>query len=584
MTTKIAEIKDFMRADEAASWVTQLWDTYSTQRLAKIEEWRELKSYLFATDTKTTSNATLPWENTTTLPKLCQIRDVLHSNYMSSLFPNDKWLTWEGFNSGSSNKEKASTITNYMSNKARYGGFRNVMSTLIYDYIDYGNAFAMPSFEARYKRGGVEITPGFIGPKAVRISPEDIVFNPLAASIHDTFKIVRSVKTLGELKKLAIDNPDQAFWEEVIKNRFDMRKRMSGIKQEDFIKAEQYSIDGFGSLWEYYTSEYVEILEFYGDWHDTTSDVLHVDQMITIADRKTIVRNVDIPTYSGRAPIFHVGWRGRPDNLWAMGPLDNLVGIQYRIDHLENAKADAYDLAIHTPLVIVGEVEPFSWGPKTQIHIETGEGSVQEVAKNLGAIITADNEIAFLEERMELFAGAPREAAGVRTPGEKTAFEVDTLQTSASRMFQEKVINFEVNLMEQLLNSMLEMAHKNFVETDLIRVIDNDLGVASFKRITKEDITATGILRPIGARHFSQKAKELQNIIGVFNSPIGNMIAPHTSAIEMSKYIEDTLDIRGYDLFRPNVAIAEQKETQSLVEQGSEDIETEMATPTEEVA
>jgi hypothetical protein len=27
-----------------------------------------------------------------------------------------------------------------------------------------------------------------------------------------------------------------------------------------------------------------------------------------------------------------------------MGPLDNLVGLQYRIDHLENAKADALDL------------------------------------------------------------------------------------------------------------------------------------------------------------------------------------------------------------------------------------------------
>ena len=37
------------------------------------------------------------------------------------------------------------------------------------------------------------------------------------------------------------------------------------------------------------------------------------------------------------------GWRPRPDNLYAMGPLDNLVGMQYRIDHLENLKSDVFD-------------------------------------------------------------------------------------------------------------------------------------------------------------------------------------------------------------------------------------------------
>lgn len=52
----------------------------------------------------------------------------------------------------------------------------------------------------------------------------------------------------------------------------------------------------------------------------------------------------------GKTSIVHAGWRYRPDNLWAMGPLDNIVGMQYRIDHLENLKADAMDLAVPSSL------------------------------------------------------------------------------------------------------------------------------------------------------------------------------------------------------------------------------------------
>ena len=80
--------------DEKGEWIANLWDTYHNQMQSKINDWIEIQEYIFATDTTTTSNSTLPWKNSTTLPKLCQIRDNLHSNYLSALFPNDSWLQW----------------------------------------------------------------------------------------------------------------------------------------------------------------------------------------------------------------------------------------------------------------------------------------------------------------------------------------------------------------------------------------------------------------------------------------------------------------------------------------------------------
>jgi hypothetical protein len=578
MSDKVVELSSVLSQDGSASWITNLWTNYKHQMAEREALWQETKQYIFATDTSQTSNSSLDWEHTTTLPKLCQIRDNLYANYMSALFPNDKWLKWEGYSKESANKDVARTITGYMENKTREGGFRDEVSKMVYDYIDYGNAFSIPSFESRHNMVHGEHIPGFIGPKGNRISPDDIVFNPLATSIENSFKIIRTVKTIGELLKLAETNPDQEFWKDVIEHRFKVRELMSGMSTDDFHKSESYSIDGFGNLQEYYQSEYVEILEFYGDFHEPNTNTLQTDRMITVVDRGKEVRNVAIPTYSGRAPIRHVGWRKRPDNLWAMSPLENLVGLQYMIDHLQNSKADATDMAINSPLAIVGEVEPFVWGPKAQVHFPDGEGQVGEISKNLQPVIAAENQIQLLEDKMELFAGAPREAAGIRTPGEKTAFEVDSLQTAAGRIFQEKITAFEIGLLEPLLNDMLETAHRNFDEVDVIRTIDNDLGVVEFKEITKDDITAKGILRPVGARHFAQKAKELQNLIGIFNVPtLYQTIAPHVSGLAITDYIEDSLDIRGYDIFRPNVAIAEQQETASLANQAGEDMEVEQS-------
>jgi HAMP domain-containing protein len=577
---KVAELAAFMTQDEPSQWVSYMWDTYNNQRREKIEEWKELRNYLFATDTSTTSNSSLPWKNTTTLPKLCQIRDNLHSNYLQALFPNDNWLEWMGYSLEDSVIEKAKSIEAYMANKTRISDFRNTISQLLLDYIDYGNAFAYADFESRMKTlpDGM-VVPAYVGPVGRRISPMDIVFNPLADNFKNTHKIVRSIRTLGELKKLAKTDPQQGFWEEALSRRMELRNRMSGYSTEDFDKAVGYSADGFGNMYEYYQSDYMEVLEFYGDFYDNKTGELHLDQIITVVDRNFTARQETMPTWYEGSPIVQVGWRKRPDNLWCMGPLDNLVGLQYRLDHLENLKADAMDLIIHPPLKIIGEVEEFIWGPGVEIHIDEGGSDVQELATNMGNAFAAAQEMRSIEDRMELYAGAPREAMGVRTPGEKTAFEVQELSNAASRIFQEKISHFEIELLEKLLNKMLEQAQRNMDVSDVVRVMDNDIGAEIFQTLTVDDITANGLLRPIGARHFAKKAQDLQNLSQVFNSAIGQMITPHTSALELTRFIDDSLGLKGYEIFRENANIEEQQRTQTAVNMAQEEIAAQQGAP-----
>ena len=580
MSGKVLEVQALDDRDWLATQISYNYENWHNQMRGRMDELKELRGYLFATSTADTTNSSLPWTNTTTTPKLCQLRDNLHANYMDALFPNDKAFKWQGADSEAETVEKREAIEGYMRNKTDRTFHRNTVSRLVYDYID-GNAFSDVEYvnETYTDPSTGEVVTGYVGPRLVRIDPTAIVFNPTAVTFEESPKITRLIKSFGELELEATNKPEMAYLMDAITDSKSVRGMFSGFDIGDQLKSEAYAIEGFGSLMEYYQSPYVEILEFEGNIRDEAGTLL-TNYLITVIDRRRIIRSIPNPSWLGRSSKHHVGWRLRPDNLWAMGPLDNLVGMQYRIDHLENLKADALDLSVHLPLAIEGEVEEFQWGPGVEIHFDEG-GSISPVKVDLSGIYAATSDIQRLQEQMELMAGAPREAMGIRTPGEKTAFEVGELGNAARRIFQEKLTNFEINQSEPLLNGMLETAVRNLDQADVIRVVDKDNGAVEFMTITKEDITANGVIRPIGARHFAKQAQDLQNLIGVFNSPIGAMIAPHTSAKELTNYIEDVTGLNGYNIFEPNVAIFEQQETSRVVNQAQEDLEVEQGTPAE---
>ena len=580
MAGKVAQIRElFEQRDGMARQLAGLYNQWWIQRSEKESEWRELRNYLFATDTTKTTNSQLPWKNKTTLPKLTQIRDNLHANYMDALFPNDNWMKWEGHNYKDSTVKKRKAIEAYLKTKIKESGFRETISDLIYDYIDYGNAFGQVVFvDEKHidEFSGEEVTT-YRGPRLERISPFDIIFNPTAPRFEDSPKFTRYVKTVGELKKDMQERPDLGYNDAKFKEAMDMRRSISAFRTEDINKAEGYQVDGFGTLQEYYQSGLVEILEFEGDVYDEINDKLLENRIITIIDRSYVIRNEHNPSYLGRDNKHHVGWRKRPDNLYAVGPLDNLVGLQYRIDHLENLKADALDMTIHPPLKIKGDVEPFEWHPESTIHIPE-DGEVEAMPPNPAAF-QVNNEIAVLMSTMEEMAGAPKEAMGVRSPGEKTAFEVQQLQNAAGRIFQHKINNFEISFLEPVLNTMLEIAKRNLEVAEVARSIDDDLGVQDFLSITKEDITAKGKLRPIGARHYATRSQLIQNMMGLFNSPMGQMIAPHLSAKRLAQMVEEYMGFEQYDFIKDHAALFEQAETQKLQQQLQSNIQAEQAMP-----
>jgi hypothetical protein len=112
---------------------------------------------------------------------------------------------------------------------------------------------------------------------------------------------------------------------------------------------------------------------------------------------------------------------------------------------------------------------------------------------------------------------------------------------------------------------MLEISRRNMDSADTIRVYDDELSAQVFAEVTKEDITANGKLRPSGARHFFSQQQLVQNMTGLFNSPVGQLIAPHVSSKQLAKLAEDLFGLERYQLISDNIALIEQAESQRVM-------------------
>ena len=540
--------------------ISQQWTDRNNARRQKIEEWKELRNYIYATDTRTTSNSKLPWTNSTTTPKLTQIADNLHANYFAALFPQKRWFRFEANDQESDTKNKRDVIQSYMQNKIRQSDFENTVSRILNDYIQYGNCFATVDFTRDYIEMDGEIVVNYIGPKLVRISPFDICFNPLAPNFSESPKIIRSIVTLGEIARKIEESVDNAYMADVL-DRMMVNRTSTVIQDVDVTKSQGFIADGFSNIKEYYDSNYVEILTFYGDIYDKDTKTFHKNRIITVVDRAYVLSNEQNPSWLGKSAVFHAGWRERPDNLYAMGPLDNLVGMQYRIDHLENLKADVFDQIAYPIMKIRGDVEDFDFEPGSRIYMGE-EGDVGYLMPDSTAL-NADFQIQNLEGKMEMMAGAPREAMGIRSAGEKTAFEVQQLMTAAGRIFQHKTAHFERVFLEPILNAMLEAARRNMDYADTVRVLNEDSGLFFFEQITKEDIKANGKIVPMGARHFAERAQRIQNLTQLYQIKLSDpTIAAHMSGKEFARILADELGEPA--LFGENITVVEQLQTQRV--------------------
>jgi len=309
MPGEVLDIESILKPDLLGTSIAHNYMDWETFRNPKLGEWKEITQYLYATDTTKTTNSKLPWSNKTTIPKLCQISDNLTANYIASMFPKNKWVSWEGDTEEDEIKKKKDSIENYIQWVMDRNEFYDEATKIVQDYVRYGNCFVTVEWVDKRNLTEDKEQVGYVGPMIKRISPLDIVFNPIASSFSSTPKIIRSIITIGEVKermeRLSVDNDDRkAELEELYNYMVEVRRHMANIPDNGgSTKSAIYNISGFGTYEQYLKSDYVEILTFYGDIYNKSTGEFERNQIIEVLDRHKVLSHKTNPSFFGTAPI-----------------------------------------------------------------------------------------------------------------------------------------------------------------------------------------------------------------------------------------------------------------------------------------
>ncbi|RME16985.1 MAG: hypothetical protein D6797_03445, partial [Bdellovibrio sp.] len=452
--------------------------------------------------------------------------------------------------------------------------FRNVVRKLISDLVTYGNAFAQVVYvNEEIERGGKK--KGYKGPKLVRISPYDIVFNPAATSFRDTPKIIREVITIPELLKRKVRH---GFDEEAVNSLIEYRNEVVTTNTRYSRKNQQYVPAGFGSLEDYLKSDTVELLWFYGDiYNKETGEVLQ-DRMIVIADN-VVLLNTEIDTWDGKPYIYHSVWQAREDNLWGMGPLDNIIGLNFQINHRENAKSDALDKMLLPDKMFAGDVEPIYDDETGQtIYLTSEGGAVQELRPDT-SFLSFDLHIDRLERTIRRAARLPGDLVGFRSAGEKTLGEVTTLIEGAMRGFVHKAEDFEISLLQPVLEAEVMLAAENLFEA--IEVPGpTEGGISPFIEIDPEDLKVEGTFIAKGARRFARKLQLLTTLTQLSGTGLIQIAAPHISSKGIAELVAELSETRDLGIWGEFVALEEQAEQQAIAQQLQRSVAGKVAEPT----
>jgi hypothetical protein len=547
---------------------------WNSARSGACDMWAEIDSYIHATDTSMLEGGEF-FDHKTFIPIISEIHEDLLAIIYSTVFPHEDWLSWKGYDAKAIATEKRRKLLSLIKQVHSLNGFSTTFRKVIDDLVRYGNCFVKVNYVNETETEDGETVSGFVGPKPVRISPYDIVFNPTATEFSKTPKIITSLIPTGEFKEF-IDGlgADSDLTEEEMSKLLN-RRAGGSTDNSDSYKDQQYIPAGFGTVKEYYTSGMIELLWFYGDVYDEITQEVHKGRCVVVVDGTVVVYD----GYEPKTKIFKGSWKPRPDSLWSQGPLDNLISINYMINHRENSKNDSIDKFANPDRAYVGDVEEIYDEVTGQTkYIMPEGGSVSDITPD-ATVLTYDNQIQMHTEMARRAARIPQQLTGFKTSGEKTAFEVQNLNDGAFRGFINKAMQFEEDVIEPCVTAEIRVAKDNF--STVISVLEEDEeGIVSVLEVTEEDLSSNGKLIPFGARRFARNLQQLAGLQNLTQGPLYQILGKHFNTYDLARVWETLNGFENYQVIKKFAAIDEAMEEQEATMLAQQEMEKTMSEPT----
>ncbi len=569
--TRPINFTDYSDKINVASSISGFWDSYNSRRAKAMAKWKEIDLYRYATDTKDLPGAD-NFDHNVHIPITHIVDEKLKSILNATAFPHEDWLGWEASDFEAENVEKRNRVLSYINKVHSLTKFTREGKKALADLVAYGNNFLQTVHVNESSEEGGKIVEGYVGPKTYRISPYDIVFDPTSPSFEESFKVIRKKMTVGEFALFAEKHSDLVD-PEVVRNILSRRIGSSdSATTNNQYKDAQYVPEGFDSLDGYYMSGYVHVLWFYGSIFDEATLKVIPNRCILVADYNKIVFDKHDPD----PKIRKGGWKERPDNLWSQSPLEPIIGLNYEINHRENAKNDAIDKFIHPDELYIGDPEIIHddvtgrreiWAPIN--------GSAQDITPD-ASTLSFNTEIDKLTMTVMQVVGIPPDVIGFRSPGEKTAFEVQNLNDGAFRDFVDHVAQWEQDCLEKVIGDQISVGRAHFNGSTV--TVNSPEGIPLSAAVSKEDLKVNAVVVPQGARRFARMLQQLAGIQSMAQTL--QFYQSHVDSYNLAKAIETLSGLDEFGIIKKFAAIEEQGGAEKASAAVEQDLVESLSQPT----
>ena len=561
----------FEDVNDIAVRISELWSRYNSERRNALTLNEEARKFTYATDVDATSAADLPHKNRTHQPKLTQIADTLKSQYFEASLSMPDFFKFPP--PQRVNADIATAMEKWVRVKLEQRKFRETTGRqLINDYVDYGNCFVTVDYVIeRDNQGRIR----YKGPAWHRISPMNIVFNP-REDFKKSLKIEKRLFHISDIKEFDLSFPNSGFKQNIINKAIKSRNPEGLDDWVEVVKNRGINMDGYGGFDQYFKQDMAEVLIYRGDVFNPTTGETQRNRVVYVMDKVHVIRNEPSIAPSGFDGIHHAGWRIRPDNTWAQGPLDNIVGMQYRIDHLENLKADIFDIIAQPVIFVKGDdvMEPAEGYRPGAVYYGGIDSDVRMLVPDSTAL-NADNQIANYHRVMEDMAGAPPESRGIRTPGEKTAFEVSKLNENATMMFVDKARIFE-RMLETMLKETFELMLINFDVEEYTEIFEGSTEADALEALSLENTLQRGEFTAIGARHWTRRNRETLEMQNFMQGPLKDpKVRAHVDGAKLASFWERKLNIEDEGIVEDYAGVKEDVRLQAIAQEEAKNIQEE---------
>ena len=576
-----ASLRDALDTDTLALELGERYDNWAQPGM--YDRWDEVYTALYAHK----FHRAQPHQSKAVFPKLTQLSDTIRAHLMAMVSPNYRFFEYQATTREDSAKIIRDTALAYGRTKIEQRNFNPLLESQLMDVAITGNMFGTANIETIYTEDdltGQEILLEH-GPTFERINPRAIRFDH-TKSIQDSWVLIKTMKSLADIARSLEQRPDlqqaQESWTRLLENR----NFVKGLSDSDLRRATTGAVDGL-TTWAHSVrdgEDQVEVLEFRGDIWDQETNTLMKNKRIIIWDRQVIAQVSKLPT-RGHG-VYHCGWRPRPDNAWFQGPFESLMGVQHFTNSLLNSAADAVNFAATPIFKVRGAMDVPSEEELTPGSVlNTGDGDIEVIKMDSGAAINSHRIAVEMMNMMEEFTSVPRQAAGIRTPGERTAFEVAQLNNATNRMFAEVAQRIEIQMVEPLINDALELARKYGDTLDMVRMVGEDKTLR-FLQLDALSLGKTGKIRVKGARHHAETQQRLASLMQGIPLLQSLGITTHVDDWKAAEMMSEMLGLDDYGIFIKHAQIYSQAEAASVAQTAQEEAlvvaNTDIDTPTTE--